>query len=69
MTCLTTVSPPQRRDDMMREIEQNHIRVKEILAELEATQPEIECITEIVGEEAVLDELAKHPVEFVRSNN
>ncbi|MDH3692545.1 MAG: hypothetical protein OEU36_24210 [Gammaproteobacteria bacterium] len=33
---------PQRRDDILREIEQNHNRVKQILAELERSASTVE---------------------------
>ena len=58
---------PQRRDDIFREIEQDHIRVKQVLTELEATQPEMDRITEILGEDVVLEEISKHPVDVVVS--
>ena len=60
---------PDQRAEIFREIEQDHARVKQILAELEATQPEMERLIEILGEEAVLDELAKHPVDTGLSVN
>jgi len=60
---------PQRRDHILREIQQNHIRIKQILAELKATKPEIERITEILGEKAVLDEVGKHPLDTDLSVN
>jgi len=60
---------PQRRDDILHEIEQNHIRVKQIITELEAIQPEMERLTEILGDDVVLEEISKHPVTFSVSVN
>ena len=55
---------PHRRDDILCKIEQNHVRVKHILAELEATQPEMDRLIEILGDNFVLEEISKRPVTF-----
>lgn len=60
---------PERRDNIMCEIEQNHARVKQILAELEATQPEMDRLIEVLGGDVVLEEISKHPLTFSVSVN
>lgn len=55
--------------DIAREIDRNRVRIEAINREVEHARSqlveEIQEIIEILGEEIVLDELAKHPVEPV----
>jgi len=60
---------PDQRAEIFLEMEKNHACVKQILAELEANQPEMDRLIEILGDDVVLEEISKHPLTFSVSVN